>query len=210
MFEVKDIQFSYPNGTPIVFPDMHFKAGEEWLILGPSGCGKTTLLHLLSGLLKPNSGKLVLNGTSLPDLSRNKMDRFRGKHIGIVFQQSHFMGSLTVLDNVIISQRLAGKKRDKQKAKAVLERLGLAHRLDFLPARLSTGERQRASIARAVIGEPTVILADEPTSALDDNNTAEVLDLLREQAKVYNSTLVIVTHDARLKDKISNRIELNA
>jgi len=196
MFELKNIRFAYNENTRFSFPDMAFKNNEEWLVLGPSGCGKTTLLHLMSGLLKPTEGSVTLNQTDFNKLSVSKMDIFRGNHIGTVFQQSHFLSSLTTMDNLLFAQTLAGNKKDKQKATALLDRLGLENRKHYLPGKLSIGEQQRVSIARAVINQPKVILADE------------VLKLLREQASENNSVLIIVTHDTRLKSAVKNKIEL--
>ncbi len=207
MFEIRDMTYSYDGKSSINFPDMVFKSGEEWLVLGPSGCGKTTLLHLMAGILPIQKGIVSLNAQSFNDLSSAKMDKFRGRHIGMIFQQSHFVSSLNVLDNLILSQKLAGKK-DKALAIDLLKRLGLGDKLKKRPHQLSVGERQRVAIARALANKPQVILADEPTSALDDSNTDKVLNLLRENSKELGSTLIIVTHDNRLKEKVSNRIEL--
>ncbi len=207
MFEIRNIKHSYNGESSIEFPDMAFGPGEEWLILGPSGCGKTTLLHLMAGILPIQQGEVVLNAQSLKTLSAAQMDKFRGKHIGMIFQQSHFVASLNVLDNLILSQKLASKK-NKALAIDLLNKLGLEDKLKQRPYQLSVGERQRVAIARALANKPQVILADEPTSALDDQNTDKVLSLLRENSKELGSTLIIVTHDNRLKEMVSNRIEL--
>lgn len=208
MIKAEGLTYTYSGGTKIAFPDFTIQPGEECLIIGSSGCGKTTLLHLLSGLLKLKDGTLEINGSHYSDMSAYKTDRFRGKHIGLVFQESHFISSLTVLDNLLLAQKLAGIKKDKSAALHLLDKLQLNERAQYLPQKLSIGERQRASIARAIVHNPDYILADEPTSALDDENAERVLSLLREQAKARNSALIIVTHDSRLKDKISKKIEL--
>lgn len=208
MFELSKISFTYPNGDPISFPEMIFKPGEEWVIIGPSGCGKTTLLHLMAGLLNNYDGSIKLHSKEFKTLSHYKMDKFRGKHIGIVFQSAHLIKSLTALENVVLAQSLGNRKKDKQQAKELLISLGIGHRLNHTPSKMSLGEQQRVAIARALVNNPDIILADEPTSALDDENAEKVLEVLRSESKKRNSTLIIVTHDQRLKDKVANKIEL--
>lgn len=208
MLKASNLSHQYSGGNRLKFPDLSIGSGEEWLILGQSGCGKTTLLNLLSGLLKPESGSVELAGTNLSKLSGARLDKFRGKHIGVVFQQSHFIASLTVLQNLLLAQKLAGVKRDRVYLKRLLEKLGLSDKVNRLPSRLSVGEQQRVSIARALATKPKLILADEPTSALDDKNCEVVLNLLREASSETGAALVIVTHDTRLKLMVGNNIEL--
>ncbi len=208
MLQTKDLSFQYEKANLLQFPNMECQRGEKWLILGQSGCGKTTLLHLLGGLLSPKSGSVVVNETALNRLPPSVADRFRGKNIGIVFQKSHFVQSLTVAENLALAQQLAGEMPNKNAIKAILEKLNLAHKLHAKPSALSQGEQQRVAIARALINSPSIILADEPTSALDDQNTAEVIKLLEQQATEANATLIIVTHDSRLKLYFKNQISL--
>jgi putative ABC transport system ATP-binding protein len=208
MLKSSNLQYRYPGGNAISFPDLEVETGSEWLILGQSGSGKTTMLNILSGLVRPTQGDVVLNGVSLSQLSGARMDRFRGKHIGIVFQQSHFIRSLNVEQNLLLAQRLAGVKRDRKQIRDVLEKLGIADKTHRSTTRLSVGEQQRVSIARAVITKPLLILADEPTSALDDHHCGAVHQLLRASAAETGASLIIVTHDTRLKDLVKNRIEL--
>lgn len=208
MLKAHGLRYAYPDGKELQFPDIELPDGEEWLILGPSGCGKTTLLHLVAGLIRPQSGDVEMNNVSFKGLSGTSLDKLRGRKIGIIFQVPHFIQSLSVEKNLMLAQHLAGVKQDRSKVHEVLGRLGLGEKARSKPRNLSSGEQQRVSIARALLNEPEIILADEPTSALDDHNCEEVLKLLREQAGKVNATLVIVTHDNRLKDKIKNRIEL--
>ena len=208
MLVAKDLKFTYSNGPSFSFPDFSCGKEEQLLLLGESGKGKTTLLHLLAGMLKASSGTLELMETDLRNLSAGELDRFRGEHIGIVFQTAHFVESLNVEDNLIMPQYLCSKKIDRQKAKTILSRLNLEHKLKEFPKNLSVGEQQRVAIARALMNDPQVILADEPTSALDDKNAMEVIQLLEEQAKATGAALVIVTHDQRLKDHVQKHIQL--
>jgi putative ABC transport system ATP-binding protein len=208
MLQTKDLSFQYNKANPLQFPNIACERGEKWLILGQSGCGKTTLLHLLGGLLAPKSGSVFVNETELNRLPPSVADRFRGKNIGIVFQKSHFVQSLTVEENLLLAQQLAGEMPNKKTVKTILEKLNLGHKRHAKPSALSQGEQQRVAIARALVNSPSVILADEPTSALDDHNTAEVIKLLEMQANEANATLIIVTHDGRLKDYFKNQILL--
>ena len=141
-------------------------------------------------------------------MSGAKLDNFRGANIGIVFQTPHFIEALTVKENLTLTQTLAGKSKNVDKVKTLLADLGVESKLNSKLNALSVGEKQRVSIARALVNSPALILADEPTSALDDKNCDAVLKLVREQAKKHNSTLLIVTHDNRLKDQFDKRIEL--
>jgi putative ABC transport system ATP-binding protein len=179
------------------------------LITGNSGKGKTTLLHLLAGLLRPENGKIAVDETDIAQLSEKKLDQFRGKNIGLILQQSHFIASLSVLENVVLASWLATGKKAVQKAEKLLDELDLVNQKHKSPSQLSIGQQQRVSIARALINEPKLLFADEPTSSLDDENTIVVANLLEKLAKEYKAALVIVTHDKRLKDKFPNQLNLN-
>lgn len=208
MISTKNIHFSYGKGTDFRFPDIATTSGESLLITGGSGKGKTTLLHLLGGLQRPQSGEIIVEDTNIATLSEKKLDHFRGKNIGLVLQQSYFVASLNVLENVVLASWLATGKQATEKAKQLLEQLDLKDHLHKLPSQLSIGQQQRVSIARALINEPKLLLADEPTSSLDDENAFKVADMLDHLAKQYGTALVIVTHDQRLKDRFPNQISL--
>ncbi len=208
MFKTQSLFFEYNQSTYFNFPDITLNARDNLLVLGESGIGKTTLLHLMAGLLRPKSGSVELMGTVLHELSLAKLDRFRGRHIGLVFQRPHFIQALTLQENLALVQYLAGKPQDKNRIRKVLDSLGIGHKLREKPQRLSQGEQQRAAIALAVINNPQLILADEPTSSLDDNNCSKVAALLQEQALVTGAQLIIITHDHRLKDQFKNTLAL--
>ena len=208
MVKINGLTYNYSSEIQLKFPDFSLSKGEQALILGQSGCGKTTLLHLLSGLLKPNSGDVDVENENISKMSGATLDNFRGANIGIVFQTPHFIEALTVKENLTLTQTLAGKSKDVNKVERLLADLGVESKLNSKLNVLSVGEKQRVSIARALVNSPALILADEPTSALDDKNCDAVLKLVREQAKKHNSTLLIVTHDNRLKDQFDKRIEL--
>jgi putative ABC transport system ATP-binding protein len=208
MLETHNLRYSYDNTSPLQFPDIRCKKGEQWLLLGQSGSGKTTLLHLLGGLLTPQYGSIQVGDTDITQLKGSVLDQFRGQHIGIIFQTAHFVKALTVEENLVLAQQLAGVKSDKSRISHILDKLNLAHKLQSKPNDLSVGEQQRVAIARALINRPSIILADEPTSALDDKNTAEVIQLLEQQAAEVGATLLIVTHDGRLKNYFKNQIDI--
>ena len=208
MVKINGLTYNYSSEVQLKFPNFSLSKGEQALIIGQSGCGKTTLLHLLSGLLKPNSGVVDVENENISNMSGATLDNFRGANIGIVFQTPHFIEALTVKENLTLTQTLAGKPKNVDKIGSLLADLGVESKLNSKLNALSVGEKQRVSIARALVNSPALILADEPTSALDDKNCDAVLKLVREQAKKHNSTLLIVTHDNRLKDQFDKRIEL--
>lgn len=181
--------------------------GEVVLIMGPSGSGKTTLLSMLGALLKPTEGEIRMDGTVLSALAENRLPDIRLRHFGFIFQDFNLLSALTVLENVSIVAELAGmkKKAAREKAGEVLTELGLGKRLGFLPEKLSGGEKQRVAIARALVNDPALILADEPTANLDSSIGHEVMRLLRHIAREQDRSVIIVSHDARIKD-IADRV----
>ncbi|MGD1946144.1 MAG: ABC transporter ATP-binding protein [Croceivirga sp.] len=202
------LKFQYGNGEAFNFPDIKLKATQHLAVLGPSGVGKTTLLHLLSGILPPSSGSIQINGTEITGLSRKALDQFRGEHIGLVFQRYHFVKSLNVQENLRLRQFFPGKMKEKERREAIAERLGLTVHLKKRVMQLSQGQQQRLSIALGLIHKPKVVFADEPTSNLDDVNCEKVLELLKEEANLCGSSLVIITHDQRVTEHFKNQIVL--
>ena len=167
-------------------------------------------MHLIAGLLRPSRGRVLVAGRDLATLTPAELDAFRGRMIGIVLQRLHLIPALTVRDNLRLARTLARVPPDPARIDSLLAELGLAALADARPGRLSEGEAQRVAIARAVVNHPALILADEPTSSLDDANCETVLALLRAQAEGSGATLVIATHDARLKAHFGHRLELPA
>ncbi len=178
------------------------QTGEIVLVMGPSGSGKTTLITLLSGLMHPTSGSVTVSSKNFTSMSDADLTSFRREHIGFVFQSFHLLESMTALENVAIIHRLAGVQTSdaRAKAKILLERLGLGKRLHAYPRELSGGEKQRVSIARALANNPTVIFADEPTANLDSKSGHDVMQLLCGIACEEHRTVVIVSHDQRLRN----------
>ncbi|RFM31570.1 ABC transporter ATP-binding protein [Chitinophaga silvisoli] len=208
MLQAIQLQFAYNAHTIFQYPDLACNRDTPLLITGRSGTGKTTLLHLLACLLKPAGGQLLIDGTDTGLLSNSKLDQFRGRHIGIVYQSSHFMSALSILDNILLPRFFSRYTPDTGKALQLAARLQIDHLLHKRPAELSKGEQQRVSIARALINNSQLLLADEPTSSLDDDNAYRVIQLLLEQAAMSHAMLIVVTHDARLKQHFSNLIYL--
>lgn len=208
MLVTNQLTFAYAPTKPFAFPDVRCADREALLILGRSGTGKTTLLHLLALLLKPKGGSVTIGQTDLTQLSPAQTAAFRAKHVGIIYQKPHFVSSLSVIDNLLLANYLAGKPQQSQRARELAGQLGFGDQLTKKTHQLSQGEQQRVSIARAVMNQPDVILADEPTSNLDDENTNRVVTLLREQSEQIGASLIVVTHDQRLKDVFKNRVNL--
>ena len=209
MIKTEGLKYSYNAQSTISLPDFEFQQGDQVLVLGESGCGKTTLLHLLGGLLKPSTGFVTINNTKTSSLTGSELDRFRGANVGIVFQTPHFIEALSVKENIQMAQTLAGHKKDVSAIEVLLTELGIGHKLNASVKDLSQGEKQRVTIARALINQPKLILADEPTSALDDKNCKVVIELLKNLAAKNNATLLIVTHDNRLNESFTQKLMLS-
>jgi putative ABC transport system ATP-binding protein len=208
MIAIRSVTHSYNNAQRIAFKDWQINNGEQWLLLGNSGSGKTTLLHILTGILKPTDGEVIINNTSVYTLPSKKLDQFRGRNIGIIFQRPHLIKSLTIAENLLMAQSFAGLPENLKRADDVLSSLGIAAKKNAYPSELSQGQLQRVSIARAVINKPALLIADEPTSSLDDENTLAVLKLLLEQSGINQATLIVATHDKRVKEAFTNTYEL--
>jgi putative ABC transport system ATP-binding protein len=171
-------------------------SGQYTAVMGPSGSGKSTLMHLLAGLDRPTSGRVIIGGTNIAELSDKALTRLRREHVGFVFQAFNLLPTLTAEENILLPSRIAGRKLDPAAVEALLDRVGLAERRHHRPAQLSGGQQQRVAVARALVSQPTVLFADEPTGNLDSRAGADILALLREAAD-EGQTIVMVTHDPR-------------
>nr|MBR9809159.1 ABC transporter ATP-binding protein [bacterium] len=209
-----DVSFETPSETVEVLKGLDFSVAEgaAAAVVGPSGSGKTTLLNVLGALLPPTSGSVEIGGQDIARLEEKEADRFRNQELGFVFQQHHLLPQLTVMENVL-TPRLAGgweenEEETRKRATELLERVGLSHRVNHRPGKLSGGEKQRTAVARALINRPRVILADEPTGALDSAIGNKIADLLLEIQKERSVTLVVVTHDQDLAERVGGIFDL--
>lgn len=202
VFGEGDVQVRAVRGV-----DLEVRPGEVVLIMGPSGSGKTTLLSMLGAMLRPSAGRVEVDGVDLASLAEKRLPAFRARRFGFIFQDFNLLSALTVAENVELALNLAGVtgRRARERAEELLRGLGLGERLEFLPDKLSGGEKQRVAIARALANEPAVILADEPTANLDSKIGHEIARLLRRIAGEEGRSVVIVSHDTRLKD-IADRV----
>ena len=207
VLEIRNLTFGYDQALLNI--DAFTLAQQESIaVLGPSGCGKTTFMHLLTGLLRPDAGSIQINGTEITTLSEAKIDQLRGQQIGIVFQRMHLIPSISILDNLLLAQRLARVPSDKTYAIGLLEQLGIADLGNRRPTTLSQGQVQRAAIARAVAHKPSLLVADEPTSALDDKNAKDAIAILNDLTIGNSAALIVVTHDERVRASLQRTYDL--
>ncbi len=208
MLSINSLVHSYNGTEKIQYPDWEVKKGDHSAILGNSGSGKTTLLHIIGGLLRPHSGVVNVAETDISLLTQSALDKFRGSHIGIVFQKAHLVSSLSVFENLTLSQYLRKGKMDKKAVFEMMDELGLAELKSRKVHQISQGQAQRVSIGRALLNNPKLLLADEPTASLDDENCENVIRLLKSQAEIHGSTLIVATHDQRVKGELENTLTL--
>lgn len=208
------VEFETPGETIKVLEDLFFELaeGESSAVVGPSGSGKTTFLNVLGAMLPATSGKVVIGDQDIAQLDEKQAAQFRNQKLGFIFQQHQLLPQLTVLENVLVP-RLAGswsenEEETRQRARKLLDRVGLGHRLSHRPAELSGGEKQRTAVARALINQPKLVLADEPTGALDSETGDKVVELLLELQKEQGVTLIVVTHDLKLAERVGNIFEI--
>ena len=206
MLLLKDIKKSFrqPDGTGLPVLDIReFRvgAGEHVVLVGRSGCGKTTLLHVIAGISRPNEGKVRIDDWDITLMPESECDRFRAERIGYVFQTFNLLAGFTALENVLLAMRFASGRPDKNRARHLLHRVGLSHRMTHRPAQLSVGEQQRVAVARALANKPRLLLADEPTANVDAGHQQQILDLIREACLEEEVSLVMVTHSHEVAEQ---------
>jgi ABC-type lipoprotein export system ATPase subunit len=199
MLELKKIRKSYPlpsgETLPILdVPHYRLESGEQAVIVGRSGCGKTTLLHVIAGISRADSGEIRLDGLNLATLSEAGVDKVRADKIGYVFQTFNLLPGFSALENVLLGMTFARGKKDVARAKLLLDRVGLSHRSHHKPRALSVGEQQRVAVARALANKPSLLLADEPTANIDPRNQQMIIDLVRDTCREEGVSLILVTH----------------
>ncbi len=205
MVELENVKRKLGPGVRFSCDRFYAPPGSRTALWGPSGCGKSTMLNLISGLLRPHEGIVRVDGQEIQRLSESKLDAFRGERLGFVFQTFNLLAPFSALQNVVVGMRFADVVPDKEwksRARAMLERVGLGHRLHSKPRTLSVGERQRVSIARALVNHPKLIVADEPTGSLDPKTAAAVMHLLLTLCEEEQVTLLLVTHDRGIAEQL--------
>lgn len=208
MLEIRDLKKSYaePSGNPLVIidiPRLDIGAGEQVVLRGESGGGKTTLLHLISGIVTADSGSIKLDGMELNKFSESARDRIRADKMGYVFQTFNLLPGFTALENVRLGMTFARKKMNLERAKELMNRVGLGDRMNYMPNQLSVGQQQRVAVARALANKPRLLLADEPTANVDPANQNRIIELIQEVCREDDVAILLVTHS----DEISKRFE---
>lgn len=206
MLKLENIKKSFvqpdKEQVPILnIPEFEIAAGEQAVLVGPSGCGKTTMLHTIAGITYPDSGKVFLDQVELTRYSEAARDRIRADKLGYVFQTFNLLQGFSAYENVLLGMTFASKKKSPDRARMLLEKVGLSHRLANKPHQLSVGEQQRVAVARALANQPSLLLADEPTANVDPNNQQQIVDLIKDSCQSENIALLIVTHSMEVAEQ---------
>ena len=213
MLNLKDVKKQYiePNGeilTILDIADFQVATGEQMVLLGRSGCGKTTLLYVIAGISRADTGKVMIDNLDIQRLSESGRDCYRAEKIGYVFQTFNLLPGFSALENVMLGMTFARQRKNAQHAKRLLTRVGLGHRMTHKPTAMSVGEQQRVAVARALANRPKLLLADEPTANVDPGNQKQIVELIRETCSEENVTLVMVTHAMEVASQFSRTVRL--
>jgi ABC-type lipoprotein export system ATPase subunit len=208
MLHLKDVRktFREPDGSPLPIlniKEFHVAAGEQAVLMGKSGCGKTTLLHVIAGISRPDAGVVQIDGCDIVRLNEASRDRFRADKIGYVFQTFNLLPGFSAFENVLLGMSFAGTRPDPSRARRLLDRVGLSHRLSHRPAMLSVGEQQRVAVARALANRPKLLLADEPTANVDSAHQQQIIDLVRGTCQDEKVALLLVTHTPEVAEQFA-------
>ena len=208
--QISGLQFAYRRGFQLSIPSFEVAAGEQVLLAGSSGSGKSTLLHLIAGIENASSGEIRIRGTNILALQKGQRDLFRGKNIGMIFQTFHLLQGFTALENVMMALMLTGYTplQQRERAESALNKLAISDPHSPIEM-LSVGQQQRVAVARAVAGEPCVVLADEPTASLDPANARVAIDLIQEAARAAGSALIVTSHDPSLREVFTRIVEVS-
>jgi ABC-type lipoprotein export system ATPase subunit len=217
MLLLRDVKKSFiePGGDALAILDIkefRLAASEQVVLVGKSGSGKTTLLHIIAGISRPDSGTVEIDGVNIMRLPEAGLDRFRADKIGYVFQTFNLLAGFSALENVMLGMAFASGRPDEDRARKLLERVGLGHRLTHKPTMLSVGEQQRVAVARALANRPKLLLADEPTANVDTRHQQQVIDLVRESCRAEGVALLLVTHAPEVAEqfeRVENLEEFN-
>ncbi|MBJ42987.1 MAG: ABC transporter ATP-binding protein [Planctomycetaceae bacterium] len=217
MLQLKNVKktFTEPDGSPLPLLDIddyRLDTGEQAVLVGRSGGGKTTLLHIIAGISRPTSGQVIIDGLDITKLPEAGVDRFRAEKVGYVFQTFNLMVGFSALENVLLGMTFARHRRDVERARDLLERVGLSARLTHKPTALSVGEQQRVAVARALANRPKLLLADEPTANVDPANQQHIVDLIRDTCREEKVALLMVTHATEVAeqfDRVDRLEEVN-
>lgn len=210
MVSIENCRRKLGVGVEFHCPAFEAAAGAHMALWGPSGCGKSTMLNIISGLLRPDSGTVTVDGVAIQDLSEGELDRFRGERLGFIFQTFNLLRPFTALQNVLLGMRFSDTIPEPEwrgRATELLERVGLGHRINSKPKTMSVGEQQRVAIARALANKQKLVVADEPTGSLDPKTSAAVMDLLLEMCAEEEVTVLLVTHDKSIADRLPERFD---
>ena len=214
MLKLEQVKKTYaqPDGSRVPILDIdefNIDAGEQVVLIGPSGCGKTTMLHTIAGITKPDSGKVFVDGIELTRFSEAARDRIRANKLGYVFQTFNLLPGFSAYENVLLGMSFAKGKVSTARAKGLLEKIGLGHRLNNKPHQLSVGEQQRVAIARALANRPALLLADEPTANVDPGNQKQIIDLIIDSCREENVALLMVTHSMEVASRFDRVVKLD-